>query len=232
MNSIEQNLPVSSMEEPTKELLSSTLNSVTGRSTVFDRKTTLQLIACVRKRPILWDRQFLRKRLSSCQLEWEYIQQKEFPSYTVDQLKARWKTMRDSFRREIKRIEFGEFAQSRWPLYEDMLFLNGHYRLKKSLQHKIPAPLAKRKATARRSEDSVAVEPKKEVAIDHSTSCTIGKAHNNEREREHQQPTSSVTIADPPSPVVRVSLYVSYSPTDISPQQQPVVVHLRIHRYQ
>ncbi|XP_053668369.1 uncharacterized protein LOC128718777 [Anopheles marshallii] len=174
MNSIEQNLAGPSLEEPTKELLSSTQNPMSSSSTGFDHNTTLQLIACVQKRPKLWHRQFLRKRKLCCQHEWEDIQQKEFPSYTVDQLKARWKTMRDSFRREIRRTEFGKFSRRRWPLYENMLFLDGHFRLRKSLQHKEPSLFAKRKVASIRSEESVVVQAKKVAANDQSTTPITG----------------------------------------------------------
>lgn len=50
----------------------------------------------------------------------------------VTSLKVRWKTLRDSFRREVKRIEDGEIVVSSWPLFDKMSFLIGHFRTRES----------------------------------------------------------------------------------------------------
>ncbi|XP_050079699.1 uncharacterized protein LOC126567523 [Anopheles maculipalpis] len=150
-----------SMEENTTAHLS--LSSRKDESTgmgFFTYQETLHLIECVRKKPKLWHRQFLRKRASSCVTEWNDIQQHEFPSYTVNQLKVRWKTMRDCFRRELKRLESGHLTKSRWPLYEHMKFLDGQFRLKSNVRHKAPPGTvsAKRHLPSTPSKESMKVE--------------------------------------------------------------------------
>uniref|UniRef100_A0A182PVZ3 MADF domain-containing protein n=1 Tax=Anopheles epiroticus TaxID=199890 RepID=A0A182PVZ3_9DIPT len=103
-----------------------------SKKRIFDYKSTLHLIDCVRQRPKLWHRQYLRSR-STGKEDWAEIQRTEFNTTDVDQLRVRWKTLRDCFRRETKRIEDGKAPTTRWPLYEHMQFLQGHYRLKKSV---------------------------------------------------------------------------------------------------
>ncbi|XP_055533750.1 uncharacterized protein LOC129723509 [Wyeomyia smithii] len=88
---------------------------------------TLKLIDCVKARPALWHRKHLRQRVQVAHRGWEEIRQ-SFNSADVSSLKTRWKTLRDSFRREVKRIEDGEQATSTWPLYDTMSFLLGHFR--------------------------------------------------------------------------------------------------------
>lgn len=88
---------------------------------------TLKLIDCVRARPALWHRKHLRQRVQVAHRGWEEIR-KAFKATDVTSLKVRWKTLRDSFRREVKRMEDGELTTSSWPLFDRMSFLLGHFR--------------------------------------------------------------------------------------------------------
>uniref|UniRef100_A0A1Q3FDV1 Putative alcohol dehydrogenase transcription factor myb/sant-like protein n=1 Tax=Culex tarsalis TaxID=7177 RepID=A0A1Q3FDV1_CULTA len=88
---------------------------------------TLKLIDCVRARPALWHRKHLRQRVQVAHRGWEEIR-KAFRATDVSSLKVRWKTLRDSFRREVKRMEDGELTTSSWPLFDRMSFLLGHFR--------------------------------------------------------------------------------------------------------
>lgn len=88
---------------------------------------TLKLIDCVRARPALWHRKHLRQRVQVAHRGWEEIR-KAFKATDVASLKVRWKTLRDSFRREVKRMEDGELTTSSWPLFDRMSFLLGHFR--------------------------------------------------------------------------------------------------------
>lgn len=88
---------------------------------------TLKLIDCVRARPALWHRKHLRQRVQVAHRGWEEIR-KAFKASDVSSLKVRWKTLRDSFRREVKRMEDGELTTSSWPLFDRMSFLLGHFR--------------------------------------------------------------------------------------------------------
>ncbi|XP_062559024.1 uncharacterized protein LOC134223827 [Armigeres subalbatus] len=92
---------------------------------------TIKLIDCVQARPALWHRKHLRQRVQVAHRGWEEIR-KAFKANDVSSLKVRWKTLRDSFRREVKRMEDGEIATSSWPLYERMSFLLGHFRTRES----------------------------------------------------------------------------------------------------
>lgn len=91
----------------------------------------MKLIECVRARPALWHRKHLRQRVQVAHRGWEEIR-KAFKATEVASLKVRWKTLRDSFRREVKRIEDGEIGGSSWPLFERMSFLIGHFRTRES----------------------------------------------------------------------------------------------------
>ncbi|XP_041785088.1 uncharacterized protein LOC121600502 [Anopheles merus] len=106
-----------------------------GRKRIFGQQGTLRLIECVHQRPKLWHRQYLRSRASGIE-DWEEIQRTEFSTISVNQLRVRWKTLRDCFRREAKRMEDGRIPAIRWPLYDHMQFLHGHFRLKKSKARK------------------------------------------------------------------------------------------------
>ncbi|XP_055599143.1 uncharacterized protein LOC129748520 [Uranotaenia lowii] len=92
---------------------------------------TLKLIECVKSRPALWHRKHLRQRVQVAHHGWEEIR-KSFKATEVSSLKVRWKTLRDSFRREVKRIEDGEIVNSSWPLFDRMSFLIGHFRTRES----------------------------------------------------------------------------------------------------
>ncbi|XP_058465068.1 uncharacterized protein LOC131438800 [Malaya genurostris] len=92
---------------------------------------TLRLIDCVKARPALWHRKHLRQRVQVAHRGWEEIR-KTFKATDVTSLKVRWKTLRDSFRREVKRIEDGELITSSWPLFGRMSFLIGHFRTRES----------------------------------------------------------------------------------------------------
>ncbi|XP_058831775.1 uncharacterized protein LOC131690210 [Topomyia yanbarensis] len=92
---------------------------------------TLRLIECVKARPALWHRKHLRQRVQVAHRGWEEIR-KAFKATDVVSLKVRWKTLRDSFRREVKRIEDGELTTSSWPLFDRMSFLIGHFRTRES----------------------------------------------------------------------------------------------------
>lgn len=48
-----------------------------GRKRIFGQQGTLRLIECVRQRPKLWHRQYLRSRASGIE-DWEEIQRTEF----------------------------------------------------------------------------------------------------------------------------------------------------------
>uniref|UniRef100_A0A182WEQ2 MADF domain-containing protein n=1 Tax=Anopheles minimus TaxID=112268 RepID=A0A182WEQ2_9DIPT len=171
--------------EPTEELVSRTAKDQSEKPKCFNPKETLQLIECVRQKPKLWDRQFIPKRRSSCISEWEEIQQKEFPDYTVNQLKVRWKTIRDTFRRESRRIECGD-SKSRWPLYEKVMFLDGHYRLQKRVQCNVPSS-AKQRAKPSRPKQSVLVSPCEEVANGLASKIETMSQDN---VLEHEEPAS------------------------------------------
>ncbi|XP_053685810.1 uncharacterized protein LOC128735345 [Sabethes cyaneus] len=95
---------------------------------------TLKLIACVKARPALWHRKHLRQRVQVAHRGWEEIRE-TFNSADVTSLKTRWKTLRDSFRREVKRIEDGDQDKSTWPLYNTLSFLIGHFRTKENYCH-------------------------------------------------------------------------------------------------
>lgn len=92
---------------------------------------TIKLIDCVQARPALWHRKHLRQRVQVAHRGWEEIR-KAFKASDVSSLKVRWKTLRDSFRREVKRMEDGEIATSAWPLFDRMSFLIGHFRTRES----------------------------------------------------------------------------------------------------
>ncbi|EAL41423.2 AGAP011592-PA, partial [Anopheles gambiae str. PEST] len=116
------------MEEesvPEQQLLAEVKDEF-GRKRIFGQQGTLRLIECVRQRPKLWHRQYLRSRASGID-DWEDIQRTEFSTISVNQLRVRWKTLRDCFRREAKRIEDGTIPAIRWPLYDHMQFLHGHF---------------------------------------------------------------------------------------------------------
>ncbi|XP_035891981.1 uncharacterized protein LOC118503130 isoform X1 [Anopheles stephensi] len=161
-----------SMEETTTELLSSSMKDGSTGMGMFTNKETLHLIECVRRKPKLWHRQYLRKRVSSCVAEWDDIQQNEFPGYTVPQLKVRWKTMRDCFRRESKRLESGDLTASRWPLYDHMKFLDGHFRL--NVRHRVSTAFARRNVTLTASKEPIKASIKREEVAQHvpSPTCT------------------------------------------------------------
>lgn len=93
---------------------------------------TIKLIDCVRARPALWHRKHLRQRVQVAHRGWEEIR-KTFKANDVSSLKVRWKTLRDSFRREVKRMEDGEITKSSWPLFDRMSFLIGHFRTREGL---------------------------------------------------------------------------------------------------
>lgn len=93
---------------------------------------TIKLIDCVRARPALWHRKHLRQRVQVAHRGWEEIR-KTFKANDVSSLKVRWKTLRDSFRREVKRMEDGEIIKSAWPLFDRMSFLIGHFRTREGL---------------------------------------------------------------------------------------------------
>ncbi|XP_055626152.1 uncharacterized protein LOC129768489 [Toxorhynchites rutilus septentrionalis] len=98
----------------------------TGKGYHFN-EDTLRLIDCVKARPALWHRKHLRQRVQVAHRGWEEIRQ-AFKATDVKSLKVRWKTIRDSFRREVKRLEDGEISSSSWPLFDRMSFLIGHFR--------------------------------------------------------------------------------------------------------
>lgn len=93
---------------------------------------TIKLIDCVKARPALWHRKHLRQRVQVAHRGWEEIR-KTFKANDVSSLKVRWKTLRDSFRREVKRMEDGEISKSAWPLFDRMSFLIGHFRTREGL---------------------------------------------------------------------------------------------------
>lgn len=93
---------------------------------------TIKLIDCVKARPALWHRKHLRQRVQVAHRGWEEIR-KTFKANDVSSLKVRWKTLRDSFRREVKRMEDGEITKSAWPLFDRMSFLIGHFRTRDSI---------------------------------------------------------------------------------------------------
>lgn len=97
----------------------------------YFNEDTFKLIECVKARPALWHRKHLRQRVQVAHRGWEEIR-KEFKATEVTSLKVRWKTLRDSFRREVKRIEDGEITTPSWPLFDKMSFLIGHFRTRES----------------------------------------------------------------------------------------------------
>uniref|UniRef100_A0A182RAP1 MADF domain-containing protein n=1 Tax=Anopheles funestus TaxID=62324 RepID=A0A182RAP1_ANOFN len=208
MDPNEQSLPKAVMEETAKELFSpvpEVRKNESDRSMIgFGRMETLHLIKCVQKKPKLWQREFIRRRQSSCVSDWEDIQRNEFPHYTVDQLKARWKTMRDSFRRERKRIECGSCTGSHWPMYEDMLFLDGHFRLRKRLQNKAPGSIAKSRSKEWKKSNET-IQPKTAVVNDLPRNYMPEKDTVHNTERNHQQLVSFLTIRDTNDAPVGVS---------------------------
>ncbi|XP_058065485.1 uncharacterized protein LOC131215122 [Anopheles bellator] len=103
----------------------------------YGHEETLTLIDCVRQRPVLWHINFLCKRSENGLKYWQDIQRQSFPHLTVRHLKVRWKTLRDSFRREFRRIEDGSIASSSWPIYQQLQFLIGHYRTKRYYRHNL-----------------------------------------------------------------------------------------------
>uniref|UniRef100_A0A182M3C6 BESS domain-containing protein n=1 Tax=Anopheles culicifacies TaxID=139723 RepID=A0A182M3C6_9DIPT len=186
-----------SVEESSKKLPFPTAKNQSNKSKSFNQKDTLHLIECVRKQPKLWHRQFIRKRLSSCISEWEDIQRKEFPEYTVKQLKVRWKTVRDSYRREIRHIECGASSKSRWPLFDSMLFLDGHFRLRKSVQCKVPALVDIKRVKSSRSNKPVVVSPSELLSILQPVNEVASKTETlNSNERDHEEHASCLPSVD------------------------------------
>lgn len=105
--------------------------STTSNKNCYFNEDTFMLIECVKARPALWHRKHLRQRVQVAHRGWEEIR-KTFKATEVTSLKVRWKTLRDSFRREVKRIEDGEIATPSWPLFDKMSFLIGHFRTRES----------------------------------------------------------------------------------------------------
>lgn len=103
----------------------------TSNKNCYFNEDTFKLIECVKARPALWHRKHLRQRVQVAHRGWEEIR-KAFKATEVTSLKVRWKTLRDSFRREVKRIEDGEITNSSWPLFDRMSFLIGHFRTRES----------------------------------------------------------------------------------------------------
>ncbi|XP_065087741.1 uncharacterized protein LOC135709358 [Ochlerotatus camptorhynchus] len=103
----------------------------TSNKNCYFNEDTFKLIECVKARPALWHRKHLRQRVQVAHRGWEEIR-KAFKATEVTSLKVRWKTLRDSFRREVKRIEDGEIVTSSWPLFDKMSFLIGHFRTRES----------------------------------------------------------------------------------------------------
>lgn len=109
----------------------STSGQTTSNKNCYFNEDTFKLIECVKARPALWHRKHLRQRVQVAHRGWEEIR-KAFKATEVTSLKVRWKTLRDSFRREVKRIEDGEIVISSWPLFDKMSFLIGHFRTRES----------------------------------------------------------------------------------------------------
>uniref|UniRef100_A0A182MXP8 MADF domain-containing protein n=1 Tax=Anopheles dirus TaxID=7168 RepID=A0A182MXP8_9DIPT len=105
--------------------------STVPRSQFHSHAETMLLIECVRQQPLLWHREHLHKRASKAASHWEDIRRQHFPSVGLDQLKSRWKTLRDCFRRESRRSENSATpAPSRWSMYKHLQFLHGQFRVK------------------------------------------------------------------------------------------------------
>ncbi|XP_058116142.1 uncharacterized protein LOC131258780 [Anopheles coustani] len=97
----------------------------------------VKLIKCVQQHPVLWHKAYMNGRSRLATSIWQGIRDLSFPNKTVNELRVRWKGLRDHYCRQLRRIEGCEGYGSSWKFFHLLKFLDGHFKLKRSTARRI-----------------------------------------------------------------------------------------------
>ncbi|XP_030384213.1 uncharacterized protein LOC115631562 [Scaptodrosophila lebanonensis] len=95
---------------------------VSRGNTMDNRIDNFQLIAEVFKRQALWDTQIsMTSRKDICGLQWQEVA--DIMNMDVTACRKRFKSLRDCYRNEIRKIQRGRMDTSNWPYFRALEFL-------------------------------------------------------------------------------------------------------------